>query len=168
MSPQHPKRLVDVVADLKFPEIVHYGSPETLDGYTVEVDIVPAEGRLMVSRVSVESTTGNPVDANVLRRLPLAQIIREVAAANLEHHGPAARAFVMTQNPEEVRRLGPGNDAALEALAMVYARAYAVGNEPTKAVEQTFGFTRSTASRWISRARDRGFLSRTQQGKAGG
>jgi hypothetical protein len=52
---------------------------------------------------------------------------------------------------------GPTDDA-LEHVALIYRLAYAVREQPTKAVEEAFGLARSTAERWVSTARDLGLI----------
>ncbi len=60
---------------------------------------------------------------------------------------------------------GP-TDEALQAAATVYRLAHACGEPPTKAVEDRFGLTRSTAGRYVAKARERGLLKQTTPGKA--
>lgn len=54
-------------------------------------------------------------------------------------------------------------------VARVYAAAYAQGDPPTVAVAEYFKVKKPTAAKWVSRARDAGFLSRKPgRGRAGG
>ena len=46
----------------------------------------------------------------------------------------------------------------LREVAEVYSAAYRNGIPPTKAVVEHFGFARSTGERWVSRARQLGYL----------
>ena len=133
---------------------------------TVKVMPRPAEGRLVVAAVTVAQTPGGPpVDATALRSVSTASLLVDVARDELvEVDG---KAVAIHADPEEVRRRGPGDDFALEAAAVVFARAHAVGNEPTKAVVDALGLHRASAVRWINRARERGFLSEAQRSRRG-
>jgi hypothetical protein len=68
--------------------------------------------------------------------------------------------------PEGVAAEG-GTDRALAWVAHFYRLGIAVGDQPTKWVQDNFGFTRTTAIRRVMAARDRGFLGEAEVGKAG-
>jgi len=53
---------------------------------------------------------------------------------------------------------GQGDAAQLEHVAAVYRRAVAAGMPPSAAIATEFGITRSTARKWVQRARARGLL----------
>lgn len=53
-------------------------------------------------------------------------------------------------------------------VADVYARAWADGGNPTATVAERFRVSRATAAQWVARARERGFLEPTTQGRGGG
>lgn len=53
-------------------------------------------------------------------------------------------------------------------VALCYAEAWRRRERPRQAVAKRWGISPSTASKWIARARDLGFLSPTSAGRAGG
>lgn len=53
---------------------------------------------------------------------------------------------------------GRENGGQLERVAAVYRRAVAAGEPPSAAIASEFGITRSTARKWVQRARERGLL----------
>jgi Helix-turn-helix domain len=55
-------------------------------------------------------------------------------------------------------RHGPAEGAELERVAAMYRRAVAAGASPSAAIASEFGITRSTARKWVQRARARGLL----------
>jgi hypothetical protein len=59
-------------------------------------------------------------------------------------------------------------DEGLRAVAEEYQRAYAAGEAPTKAVARAFKLSRSGAAKRVARARERGFLPKTEQGRPKG
>jgi hypothetical protein len=51
------------------------------------------------------------------------------------------------------------------AIALEYASARAVGRPPLAAIEEHFGITRAAAAQRVKRAREKGFLPKTERGK---
>jgi hypothetical protein len=71
---------------------------------------------------------------------------------------------------EARRQPRPGvlvSDDHLRQVEAAYRAAMAQGQPPTRAVMEQWHVARATASRWIARARDRGFLGAARQGVAG-
>lgn len=62
---------------------------------------------------------------------------------------------------------GAVTDETLLEVADVYRRTHAAGAAPTAAVAQEWNVSRSTASRWIRRAREAGHLGRARARAAG-
>lgn len=63
---------------------------------------------------------------------------------------------------------GEGNsDRVLAWVAHFYRIGAALGDSPTKTVQEVFGFSRTTAIRRVMAARDRGYLGEAEIGKAG-
>lgn len=80
--------------------------------------------------------------------------------------------FLMARmTPHQVARAfaqeGPTDDA-LRHLAHVYRVHMLIGEAPTKGVQEAFGLARSTATRWLAKARERGFLAADEIGHGGG
>jgi len=70
--------------------------------------------------------------------------------------------------PEGLSEEGP-SDRVLLWVAHLYRLGLAIDYNPTKAVEENLKVPRSTAGRWIARARERGYLEPAEgQGRAGG
>ena len=70
--------------------------------------------------------------------------------------------------PEGLSEEGP-TDRVLLWVAHLYRLGLAIDYNPTKAVEENLKVPRSTAGRWIARARERGYLEPAEgQGRAGG
>ncbi len=72
-----------------------------------------------------------------------------------------------TDLPKDITGRGP-TDEALRFVALAYRLAYALGEAPTKGVMERLKLPRSTAGRWVMRARERGYLGPTTPGAAGG
>ena len=61
------------------------------------------------------------------------------------------------------------DDESLRIAASIYQVAYLIGDPPTRKVETLLDLPRSTAGRWVTEARKRGYLSAARgPGKAGG
>jgi hypothetical protein len=115
-----------------------------------------------------------PVTTEVLRRIPLARLVQEslwkavrqydaVASGafspSLAEHAkarlPAARAS--TERPKRPGRPRIYDEKHYEEVASVY-RQHSGGRAPTKAVTEHFRVTKSTAAKWVARARQMGLL----------
>jgi hypothetical protein len=139
--------------------------------------------------VGVNLTTTNSggrheraVTAQRLRQLPLGHLIEEKrrtlrTMANDPEWAkvaPNAQKQAATAFANGSRRLtGPDGsplpvDDALRLVAEVYQAAWARRPDPTAAVAEAFGLSKSAAAKRVARARARGFLPPTTQGKPGG
>jgi hypothetical protein len=65
------------------------------------------------------------------------------------------------------RRGSPVSDANLRQVADLYRAAFRRGDPPTRTIADEMHIARSTAARWVAKARDRGMLGPAMQGKAG-
>ena len=85
----------------------------------------------------------------------------------------AIRVHGLTQTPayrastRAPRRRGRVSDDVLRQAAAIYRAASFAGPAPTNAVKDQMSVSRATAGRWVSMARERGFLGKTQPGMAG-
>lgn len=149
---------------------------------------------------------GAPLTSALLRRLPLAQYVREVTThesfrythdeaerklwasgrtvlsfeldgrpawgaprppgRSLADDAEERRAAVRLMSRRQPRRGIPITDDDLREVAEVY-RAHEVTGRPTAAVMEHHNVARATASRWIARARERGYLGAAFRGRGG-
>jgi hypothetical protein len=130
--------------------------------------------RYVCDKLTVHANHGVPITAAALREVKVAEIMLAVLMASGEPPGrirdlpnPDGREPWGRQLPDGLAEEGP-TDRALRWVAHIYRFAFAVGGPPTGWVEEAFGLTRPTAGRWISAARQRGFLGPAEVGKAGG
>jgi hypothetical protein len=65
------------------------------------------------------------------------------------------------------RRGSPITDENLRQVAEVYRAALERGDPPTETVANVLNVARSTAARWVSKARERDFLGPAMRGRAG-
>lgn len=126
-----------------------------------------------------------PITAGSLRKIPWASLMGESRQSLIRAHGAAAlvstRLGVLWLADQLMVRAdlkiattsGGGRRARLgrdhfEAVADVYAEAWKNNEHPRIAVAEHFLTSRSTAARWIQRARDLKLLNDTRPGVAGG
>lgn len=107
------------------------------------------DGSVPVS-VAVERASG--VSGTALRSVRVA----ELASAALRERLP--RRDHASLDSAAIRGQGPC-DASLTVVAEIHREASAVGLPPSRAVEIALGLPRTTASRWVRLARQKGFLS---------
>lgn len=124
-------------------------------GYTVKLiaEYRPESGRYETRKVTVRRADGSgEVTGEALRLIPVAGILRQgIAAEILPSVGPV---------PDHLAQAGPTQET-LTWVALTYSLALLLGDAPTQRVANTLGIARSTAGRWVTRARDRGILSVT-------
>lgn len=146
-------------------------------GWTHDVDlhIGVIQGRLACVKLVVTNLgEGTPITSAGLRELAVADLVRHAGDAVLHIRetadNGAMRVGTALPNESEAEFVAEHGfcDESLRIAARVYRVAYLIGDPPTKAVEQVLGLTRASAARWVSVARQRGYLGRTVPGKAGG
>jgi hypothetical protein len=175
-SEQFRERFVTVLPGLVMPKKVTV--PAAVNGYDVEVDVVPEGGRLVAAEVRIRQQPGGPpVTGEVLRAVPIATLTKLAAAHVLEVEEDVQSGGVVTGynsrslTPDvvaNIRAAGP-TDESLRWVAHLYRVALLMRERPTKAVETALGLPRATAGRWVALARDRGQLEPAEgAGKAGG
>jgi hypothetical protein len=160
-------------------------------------DVLGVSARLRIetdldgtSRCTAVSIHGDDLTSNDLR-LPLARLVRQAVAhwalpvgtpagSSLEGHAATAleagvdrERFMgfyeeFTANARRPRRGAPITDAQLEDVATRYRKAIEDGDRsPTRTVADQLVVGRSTAARWIAKARERGMLGPALRATAG-
>jgi hypothetical protein len=158
---------------------------EDCNGYDLELDVVvevpsgDRTGRFVCESLQVKQRNGGPpVTSEGIRGIPVATLTKAAGARHILETQVSGsgdtrltKISPLTFTPEQLEQLrqdGPV-DTTLQRVSVLYRLALVMGEPPTRAVERTFNLPRSTAGRWVSLARDRGFLSRAEApGKAGG
>ena len=147
--------------------------------YQLELRVVYEAGRFVVDRLAIHRREdGPPVTTEGIRDIPLAAFLRLAVESNIMRVGPTIRdgntssweltwASPLTLS-ERAKGGGGPSDEDLRTVAAAYQVAYATGQAPTKAVVERLGLPRSTASRWVRMARERGLRGPATPRKAGG
>jgi hypothetical protein len=153
--------------------------------YSLEADVAyeqPVGGRMghfVCNRLTItRREDGPPITTEGLREIPVTAFLRLAVEGNLVRVGPTIRegnkstwelTWVGPIALSERARAGGGpSEDDLRAVADVYQLAYVTGGAPTKTVMERLALPRSTASRWIRMARERGLLGPATPRKAGG
>jgi hypothetical protein len=151
------------------------------EGFDLEllVAAVPAEddraGRFICQALTVRQRPGGPpVTSEVIRRVPVARLIRGVGSSHWqtvdvrENEISFTDARLTEEMAARLREQGPTRES-LTWVARAYRLALVLGDSPTQAVERGLGLPRSTAGRWVALARQQGLLGAAEgPGKAGG
>lgn len=138
----------------------------------MRIDLLGAT--LVPIAITVQTIDGEPVTGTLLRRIPIARITRDGVVTELDEvlsdvdgslairHGvPAINAV----QAEVIRLRGPV-DESLRVTASIYELARLTGAAPAREVENVLGMPRTTVTKWIRRARDRGYLVDGDDGAA--
>jgi hypothetical protein len=170
-------------ADYALPR--HFWITYTLEGdERLRLDVaVDDRGSAHCTRIEVLASDESGITTETLRGVPVARLLRLGTTAALMKYERSADGdvigFARTDNEEkrqfyqrysQARRPKQGSaitDEQLEQVATVYRRAVEDGKRPTEIVGETMNVARSTAARWITRARERGFLGPALRGRAG-
>lgn len=147
--------LVDIGDAVKIPVEITVNA-EGIGSYTVELKAAyePGAGRYVTRQATVRSVDGAEVTGEALRSVPVATILRDGLLGALQ----AVMALNFAPPPADIGKAGPTTET-LQWVARIYRTALLVGDAPAQAVASALGVPRSTASRWATRARDRGYLS---------
>lgn len=143
--------------------------------------------QLWAARHPEEADASVEIDTTVWRSVPLGRLIREATVRQVElaeavarHHERLAALYggevsviraEAEASLEAWSRRGPAPRYGREhfaAVAETYAAALVAGERPTKAVATRFVVSKSTAAKWVAKARDLGLLGSTERGRAGG
>jgi hypothetical protein len=179
-----PTSFVPLGPGLAAPREFTFQLEEERRRYSLEADMVYEQpvgrmGHFVCDRLIVKRREdGPPITTEGLREIPVAAFLRAAVEANLMRVGPTLHegktpTWTLTwAGPialsERARAGGGPSEKDLRAVADVYQIAYVTGGPPTKTVMERLGLPRSTASRWIRMARERGLLGPATPGKAGG
>lgn len=147
--------IVDLGDGVKVPAEVTVTARDA-GGYDVELIAAydAAAGRYLTRQVLVRATNGGEVTSEALRSIPVAKILRDGLMGALQ----AVMALSFAPPPGDIGKAGPTTET-LQWVARIYRLALLVGDAPAQAVASALNVPRSTASRWATRARDRGFLT---------
>jgi hypothetical protein len=110
----------------------------------------PAVGRYRVTQMTISASDGHEITGELLRTIKVADDLRLVTQGAVAHR--------MARWPKDLAANGPTVET-LKQVALIYRLALLLGDAPTQAVSDQLGVPRSTAGRWVTRARDRGFLT---------
>lgn len=151
-------RTVRAADNRPIPARVTITSDET--GHTVEIvaEYRADSGRYEAERVTVRrGTADDEVTGESLRLVAVAGIMRQGIVRALFEDRP-----YLAPVPAEVdvSKTGP-TDETLSMVAELYSLALLLGDGPTQRVAEALRIPRSTAGRWVTRARDRGLLTVT-------
>jgi hypothetical protein len=130
--------------------------------YDLELEVELERGRYVVRSMTCRARKGGAVSSEGVTHIPVRNILRLVVGKQLSipllSPGRAANPSLAEQGP---------TDQALKRAAAVYRMAHLMGLPPTETVAQDLELPRSTAGRWVSMARQRGFLGPAEPRKAG-
>jgi len=145
------------------------GQPDDFGG-RVQAEVELTDARYRITGLRIE---GHAVTAALLREIPVQGLLRGAVVMAVDRTTPIptpsgvyGRAYHEFSIDPEVAKAGPTPEA-LQAVALVYRVAYAVGDHPTKAVAEALELAGSTAARWVMKARAAGYLGETEPGRAG-
>ena len=140
--------------------------------YDLDLVIEFIDGRFACTSLTARRTeSGKPVTGDGIRKIPVAAYVsaavREAARQVATRSGGEALPVPVGQGARSYSKRGPVDDT-LREVAAVYRLAYVAGEAPLKSVVSAFDIPRSTASRWVAAARDKGFLGASEgRGRAG-
>ena len=132
----------------------------------VEMTIDWFDGVLQPTTVRVTARDGVPLTGTMLRQVPVRGMANELiftAAGEVGiFDGTVTFAYkggivIADEERERIRLQGP-TDESLRMAADLYQLGRAVGLSPAKFVETNLGMPRTTVTKWIRRARNKGLI----------
>lgn len=121
--------------------------------YVVRLHVDVKDGRLVCTRLEIESTSGGPpVTSEELRRVPIGRYLREGAArTNLvgvpSVHGTKNTAILPVELPPPDYAADGMTDEVLHQTGKIFQWASAIGEAPLGVLKRDFGIPRAKASR---------------------
>lgn len=131
-------------------------------GTEIRARITLLDGVYEVTDIRLMSLETRPIPPEALRQIPLRTLVRSAV-------GPVLREL----NRDKLAPLGDPELRSAEATrlgsaAHIYRLALAVGDAPTKAIQDVLGCSHAYASRIVTAAREAGYLREDEVGHAGG
>jgi hypothetical protein len=128
----------------------------TVNGHAVEItaEYDPDAGRYVARAVEVRAGDGAEMTGEALRSIPVATILRDGVMSALQ----TTLLLGEERPPADAGKAGPTTEN-FRWVARIYRFAVLLGANPTQAVADGLDIPRSTAGRWVTRARDRGLLT---------
>lgn len=137
-------------------------------GYNIDAQVsVSDSGRIEIDSLTVSRVPGGePVTGEALRKVAIQSILRDAVKQGIQRSigsdipaGTQVSALGMlpTSEAQRLKHSGPTAET-LTWVGRIYRISELIDNAPTKAVEETFNISRSTAGAWIGRARAAGHI----------
>ena len=162
-----------------FPRFTAEGDHDELGVWIAMHVEVDEWGTPRCEELTIRRLDGDSVTWQTLRSIPVDRLLGEAKAAAASwvvHEGGGT--FVMPTAEERVqihrkakgtrtpRRGSRTTDAHLREVEAIYRGALDAGRPPRLAICEHWYITKPTASRWIAKARERGFLGPATHGRA--
>lgn len=143
------------------------------EGWTASGTITRTFKGLVIQHLEVDPAARNEsVTAQILRKIPLGEILADAAASRpvVDAVAKLLLAAPAEPVPEDVPRPGraPLADDLLMRIAVGYLVELQAGKGAVKRLAEVQGESPATISRWLHRARQRGWLAAASQGREGG
>ncbi len=151
--PQRENPIIDLGHNLRVPTFIDVQGTD-VNGYdlTMKVEYTPSSGRYECRTLTL-TTPDAEITGESLRSIPVQNILKDGVVSALS----AVTALNMGVIPQDVTEGGP-TTSALSWVSYVYRVALILGESPVQGVAGALNLPKSTANRWITRARDRGLL----------
>jgi hypothetical protein len=126
----------------------------------LRLELDETRARYQIATVTVAQRPNGPeVTSESLRTIPLRRLVRLAVEEAGDITGWSDKDYLLLRPGEGARFAGKGpTDSNLLIAAYVYAIAALSGGTPAKAVAEAFAIEQRTASNWVRKARDRGYL----------
>lgn len=132
--------------------------------YTLTAEMNMTDDGIKPVKVEVKGDDHRPVTSSVIRAVKLTEVTRDAIAGMVVHDdGNTFNIYDTETKAEKIREAGP-TDESLEYVGFVYTYANYLGLPPAREVEQVTGLTRPTSTRWIRKARDKGYITEVSDG----
>lgn len=164
------------IGDVHLPERFMAQATLPAEGLAVTLGLVLEDGHPVADMVQVERFAGQPAITKSTLRTVEVEELTWLATMNVTHYvaqelgeHPGSTWPDVVAGSLTARRPHRLTDDHLREVAEVYKRAVTDGEAVTAAVVEHFGgedvLPVDTASKWIKRARERGFLPKTKRGR---
>ncbi len=161
--------LVELAPEVRIPSRFSGNIQDDDLPYDIALEVAFEDGRFLCETLHCHRKPGGPpVKTELIRQLPVAELVRLLASEHrvrVTEPSPGELVVEPFDLPEPRTQDGP-TEEVLANVALVYRFAFTTGESPTKAVVDHFKVSRATAGRWVSMARDLGFLGKTEERKA--
>lgn len=97
------------------------------------------------------------ISSRLIRKIPVAKFTERAAIMLIEDFTESPGGSVLSELADVAKAQGP-TDETLRLIGHLYSDTIAIGGNPVQRIVDLIGISRATATRWVRKSRDKGYI----------